>query len=205
MPFDVVVFDFDGTLVASAEAKREAFFALFPDSPAHRAAVAEVLATDPEGSRYDVIPRLVAAMRSAGLPLPPGHDAEERIAAYSAAVSRAVAACPEAPGASALLRALRGRSAVYVCSNTPEDALAAELARRGWDRLVEGAFGFPKEKSAAVAALLRRHRASGASVAVIGDGASDEGAARANGCVFFRVRSPRDLPAIGRELGAEVV
>ena len=57
-PFEVYVFDFDGTLVQSAAVKRQAFFEVFPVGCA--TAVAKVLERDPDGSRHEVIPAMIA-------------------------------------------------------------------------------------------------------------------------------------------------
>ena len=60
-----MIFDFDGTLVASAPAKRQAFFDIFPAEAAP--IVAAVLADDPDGSRHVVIPRMITGARAQAL------------------------------------------------------------------------------------------------------------------------------------------
>jgi phosphoglycolate phosphatase-like HAD superfamily hydrolase len=200
MRFEVVVFDFDGTLVDSAAAKYQAFFQLFPDTPEHRAVVAGVLNEDPDGSRYQVIPRMIERMRARGLALPGGQAAEQRVAAYAALVERAVGSAPEVPGASEVLRQLRGRCAIYISSQTPEVAVRGLVEARGWAGLVAGVFGYPRDKAATVAALLGQHGIGGGQLAVVGDGTSDEEAARSNGCVFFPIRQPGDLARVGQQL-----
>jgi phosphoglycolate phosphatase-like HAD superfamily hydrolase len=198
MRFEVVVFDFDGTLVDSAAAKYQAFFQLFPATPEHRAVVEDVLKQDPDGSRFQVIPRMVARMRDSGLDVE--HEADDRVAAYATLVERAVAAATEMPGASEVLERLRGRCATYISSQTPESTVRALVAERGWMALVDGVFGYPRIKAATVAALLGRHGISRQSLAVVGDGTSDEEAARSNGCVFLPVREPGDLLRVGQQL-----
>jgi phosphoglycolate phosphatase len=118
MRFDAVIFDFDGTLVDSARAKYQAFFSLFPPSDEHRAVVASVLERDPDGSRYQVIPRMFQEMVGRGLSVPAHHSPGDRIEAYGELVLAAVKQAQEIRGASELLQALRGRCAVYISSNT---------------------------------------------------------------------------------------
>jgi phosphoglycolate phosphatase-like HAD superfamily hydrolase len=200
MRFDAVVFDLDGTLIDTAEAKHAAFFRLFPDQPAFRDIVAAVLRDDPDGSRHVVIPRMLEAMRASGLSLPATCTDTDRIGAYAQAVFGTQTAAPECPGAGSLLRTLCGHAAIYVSSNTPEVDLGALLARRGWDALVNGYFGHPRDKTDTVARIVGLHGGDPARVAVVGDGESDERSAKANGCAFFRVSPSRTLAVIGSML-----
>jgi phosphoglycolate phosphatase-like HAD superfamily hydrolase len=62
MPFDLFIFDFDGTLVDSAEIKRTAFFDLFRGDVAAQDVVRAVLSEDPEGSREQVIRAMLRRM-----------------------------------------------------------------------------------------------------------------------------------------------
>lgn len=186
-PFDVVFFDFDGTLVRSADAKRDAFFSVFPDTPGHRAVIERVLQADPDGSRHAVIPRMVEAMRSQRLEVPPGDFVE----AYGMAALSAVAACPAMPGAEALLKALEGRLRRVVFSNTPHEPLETLIERRGWQRLLDEIHGYPARKADIIRNVLARLATTPDRAAVTGDGVTDEAAARETGAAFF--------PAGGRE------
>ncbi|MEX2298752.1 MAG: HAD family hydrolase [Dongiaceae bacterium] len=201
MRFKAVVFDFDGTLIDSVDAKRDAFFRLFPAGEPYRAIVKRVLAIDPDGSRHVVIPRMIEAMTAQKLALPLGHTATDRIGAYGQAVYAAQRAAAECPGASTLLHALKGHTALYISSNTPEPDLSNLVAARGWSDLVDGLFGHPRDKSETLAMLVERHDSAKDDVAVVGDGESDERAARDVGCPFFRVCGPKALADVGRKLG----
>ncbi|MDZ4735049.1 MAG: HAD hydrolase-like protein [Rhodospirillaceae bacterium] len=201
MRFKAVVFDFDGTLIDSADAKRDAFFRLFPAGEPYRAIVKRVLAIDPDGSRHDVIPRMIEAMTAHQLPLPLGQNAINRIGAYGQAVYAAQCAAAECPGAATLLRTLKGQTALYISSNTPEPDLTNLVAARGWSDLIDGLFGHPRDKSETLAMLVERHDGAKDDVAVVGDGESDERAARDVGCPFFRVCSPQTLADVWRKLG----
>jgi len=190
--FDAVIFDFDGTLVASAPAKRQAFFTIFPEACA--AAVEAVLRDDPDGSRHVVIPRMIASIRGQGIDLP---DADY-IARYGEESERAVAAAPELPGASNLLKRLSATTELHVCSNTPEETVRRHVATRGWQRYFASVEGWPTKKRDRIAAVMASHRR----VAMVGDGISDEEAARANACAFFRIERAEDLRRIGQSLEA---
>ena len=202
MRFEAVVFDFDGTLIQSADAKRDAFFQLFPDEPRYREVVAGVLDEDPDGSRHDVIPRMIERLSERALDLPVGHNETDRIGAYAQAVFAAQAASDECPKAGEILEALHGRCALYVSSNTPEVDLVTLVGRRGWNRFFDGIFGHPRDKIGTLAEIVRKHGGDPARVAVVGDGESDEQAAAAIGCPFFRICGPQALTGIAERLEA---
>lgn len=194
MRFDAAIFDFDGTLVDTVRAKIDAYYTLLPDTAAHRAIVAAVLKDDPEGSRHVVIPRMA---ERAGI-----GDATPLIAQYGEEVRRRVHAAEELPGASAMLKALHRRMALYVASNTPEADVREAVEHRGWTPYFEGVHGYPERKVERVERIIRERSIAPGRVAVVGDGASDEAAASAHGCAFFKIAGPGDLKLAARALGA---
>ncbi len=194
--FKAIVFDFDGTLVQSAAAKRQAFFDLLASTPANARIIGEILDANPDGTRFTLIPQMIEAIGAAK-----GSSPENLIASYGDKVFEAVMAAPEMPGATALLRRLAGRAIITICSSTPHGPLQALAAARGWTRLVDGAFGIPTTKTAHIAGLMSQHRLSPAEVAMVGDGDNDEAAAEANSCAFFRVAGPGDLARVAAQLG----
>lgn len=202
MRFEAIVFDFDGTLVDSAPAKRNAFFAIFPASAAHRAIIAAALNEDPDGSRHRVIPLMAERMKAAGLD--PGASQEaELIDRYGEVSELAVATAQELPGATALLAALAPHIPLHVCSNTPEATVRAHVAARGWNQYFRSVDGYPTSKSSRVAAILKSGGFLPQRLAVVGDGISDEAAATENGCVFLAIRAPDDLAYAGRIITGE--
>lgn len=195
MRFDAVVFDFDGTLVDSAPAKYRAFFDIFPGDDAIQRVVADVLRLDPDGSRHAVIPRMGALMREQGIELS-GTDSD-RISAYGETVLKAVAACPALARAEEALQLARRSGKVHVSSNTPQEPLRDLLDRRGWLKLIDGVHGYPSRKSDTLRAVVAQTGGDAARVLTVGDGPSDEEAARAIGCPFVLVTPQHGLtPAI---------
>lgn len=190
---EIFVFDFDGTLVQSAAAKRQAFFDIF--EPAQAPAVAAVLAADPDGSRFAVVPKMIVEIERLNLPQPAA-DAPALVRAYGERADALVAAAPEVPGATALLREIAAMAPLYVASATPQEQLAGHLKQRGWIAYVREAFGYPQKKGDVLAALIARHRIAPGAVLVVGDGISDAEAAEGNGCQFHRIRTPADLMGV---------
>jgi phosphoglycolate phosphatase-like HAD superfamily hydrolase len=196
------VFDFDGTLVDTAAAKRCAFFGLFPRGAGYAEIVEAVLTDDPDGSRHAVIPRMAQKMAAQGLPLADA-AVDARIALYGDRVVEAVAAAPEVDGAGALLAAAHRMMAVHIASATPAEPLRAEVARRGWLNHLDGVHGWPAGKAEVVRELMSTGGHAAAATLVVGDGVSDEAAARANGTAFHRIAAPADLRPVAALLGVE--
>ena len=189
-----MIFDFDGTLVASAPAKRQAFFDIFPAEAA--SIVDAVLADDPDGSRHAVIPRMIAGARAQGIALVD----QDYVTRYGQVSEQWVAAAPELPGATALLRRLAPVIELHVCSNTPQDTVRRHVASRGWTPYLKGVDGYPTTKRDRIAAVIAARRLDPLRVAMVGDGISDEEAAAANGCAFFAIRAAEDLMRVAQSL-----
>lgn len=201
MHYDVVFFDFDGTLVDSAAAKRQAFFDLFPQTEGHVEVVRKALDADRDGSRYVVIPRMVEAMCQAGLDVPGGGKVELLTQQYGDSVLDAVCRVPEMPGATDLLRGLNKRNVgLYLCSNTPQDAIVSLVKARGWGGYFEDIAGYPTQKIDFVRQNIKRTEVPLDRVAFVGDGMSDQRAAARNGIKFLRIQHRTDLKKIGAEM-----
>jgi phosphoglycolate phosphatase len=193
-PFDAAVFDFDGTLVGSAAAKRMAFFDIFPHEAA--AIVEAVLADDPDGSRYRVIPRMIELARGQGVVLPD----VDYVARYGEVAEHRVAAAPELPGATTLLGRLASVLELHICSNTPRDSVRRHVAARGWSGCFKSVEGYPTTKRELIASVIASRRLQPSRVAMVGDSVSDREAAAANGCAFFAIAVPEDLLRASKSL-----
>jgi phosphoglycolate phosphatase-like HAD superfamily hydrolase len=191
--FDAVIFDFDGTLVDSAVAKRQAFFKIFPVAAA--SLVEEVLLADPDGSRYRVIPRMVESMIAHRIALDHA-DPSELIGRFAEVSEQCVAEAKELPAASELLRRLSATMKLHLCSNTPEETVRRHVVARGWSAYFTSVDGYPTTKQAKIADIMAAGRLPPHRVAMVGDGISDEEAAAANGCAFFPIRARDDLVRI---------
>lgn len=172
------IFDFDGTLVHSAAAKRNAFFDVFP--PCAAGAVEAVLTENPDGSRNVVIPEMI---RRSGLT---DVNPESLIADFGRRTDALVRGAPLVDGAVDALAWAAGNGNAYVFSVTPHDVLCAELERRDLMRHLSGAWGYPNSKTATLAMLISQQGILPSNAVVIGDGESDAEAARLNGAAFLR-------------------
>lgn len=201
MSYDVVFFDFDGTLVDSVPAKRQAFFDLFPHTEDHARVVRMVLEADPDGSRYLVIPRMVEEMRLIDLMVPEDGKPDRLTRKYATIVLDAVCRAPEMPGAKHLLETLHSRNtALYLCSNTPHEAIVQLLKAKHWDGYFQDIVGYPTVKDDFVRRTIERKGVPVEQVAYIGDGISDRKAAASSGIKFYCIRDRNDLIRIGSEM-----
>lgn len=195
--YDAVFFDFDGTLIDSEKLKKDAFFELFPSEADYERIVREVLSSDPDGSRYAVIPRMVDRIERGGLSIPGGENAEALIARYGDLVLDLVAKAEEMPGATYVLKELQTAGVyLFLCSNTPEEPLLQVLAARSWLKYFNEISGYPARKEGFVANVLRERSISPDRVLMVGDGPSDEEAARRNSVEFIRVDGFRNLDEV---------
>jgi phosphoglycolate phosphatase-like HAD superfamily hydrolase len=198
-----VVFDFDGVLVDSNAAKRQAYSDIFSGfGPAGASAVETVLRADTEDDRFGVIRAILRA-----LPDPPAGETLERLVAehaerYNLICEEHTATCQEVPGASAALDRLARSRSLYVISATPEEPLRRVVARRGWSAHFRDVLGRPAGKQENLGRVMRRESIDGARIVFVGDGRRDLDAARSSGCHFIGVRNrfndfdPADLTMI---------
>jgi len=202
---DVVFFDFDGTLVDSAAIKRNCFYSIFPNTPECRSIVSAVLFENPEASRYELIPHMVAEMLSKGLALPPHTTVEIAIETYTNQVLAAVMECDEMPGAGRLLAALSARCPICIVSNTPDSDLRKLIEARNWHELVKSIDGYPRHKTDIIRSRLSAFGFSPNRALVVGDGRSDEEAAKTIGCAFHKIAGSGDLLRLAAMLGIDNV
>lgn len=190
----VLVFDFDGTLVESNQLKYDAYFDLFPGDAYHSGIVRQVLADSYEESRYVILEKILRLLGTKN------EHVEEQVnmlaGQYNDIVLEGAKHCPECPGAEAVLRQLYQVYPLYLSSTTPEDALREILQFRKWRGYFQGIYGYPREKTETLYAILSRENVTPEQVLVVGDGESDRLSAAQVGCEFFDVNEyPLDIIA----------
>jgi phosphoglycolate phosphatase len=191
MAFKVIVFDFDGTLIASNQLKHAAFFKLFPDDAHHARTVGEILARIGEASRYEILKEILTRLDGRQAVLQ--RDVNELADRYNALVLDGAKQCPEMPGAAQTLKSLAPAYRLYVSSTTPENSLKEIIRFRGWTAYFAGIFGYPHKKNATLRRILERENVDRTAVLVVGDGETDREAARENGCHFLQVDARFDF------------
>ncbi|MFV1995002.1 MAG: HAD family hydrolase [Verrucomicrobiales bacterium] len=185
----VIVFDFDGTLVDSNQAKYDAFFTVAEVEAIDAAIVTEVLSAHREASRHEIVRLILERANGAA----PNELASRMAESYGELVLEVAKRCPEVPGAARLLGNLGARYSLYLSSTTPEGPLRDIVAYRGWGRYFKGVFGYPRRKVDTLKEICLSEKIPASSALVVGDGESDRLAAEACGSGFFRIHPGRDF------------
>ncbi len=177
-----VVFDFDGVIVESVEAKTAAFLTLFADRPDLHDAIRRHHLEHLGRSRHEKL----AWIHRALLRDPLDADGLERLAErFSALVFEATVACPPVPGALETLAALAAAGLpAFVASGTPEHELRAIVERRGLAPRFAGVWGSPTPKPQILWRILAERALRPEELILVGDGVSDLRAAREVGVPF---------------------
>ena len=189
----VVVLDFDGVLVESADVKTEAFAKLFPAHPTYHDAIRRYHLRHAGISRHVKIRHIVTAILGEPADERRFEDLAER---FRVLVEEQVADAPVVRGAREFLRAAQGRYHLYIASGTPEPELRRLAGRHGFSSSFVEVYGSPTTKPT----LLRRIAAAEAvpaqAMVMVGDGESDRDAADETGVPFAaRVTGPGPLTA----------
>jgi phosphoglycolate phosphatase len=177
-----VVFDFDGTLVDSNSIKRQAFLSIAARD-GEEALMKDVLESEP-GDRYAIFNKFAAASGVSDNQRRANLLAQE----YTRVCEEAIVACPEIGGASVMLEELkRGGLKLALNSATPTPALAAIVARRGWQGYFSHVLGSPASKVENLAHIVDELRIEQKEVVMVGDRRADLNGASEFGCPFIGV------------------
>jgi phosphoglycolate phosphatase len=192
MTIKVIVFDFDGTLIASNQLKYDAYFRIFPESPRWSQAIHGVLSEMVEESRYVIIEELLKRLgETANEDLSRrGRELADR---YNDIVQDGAKMCPEMENAGAVLDLLKRQYSLYVSSTTPDGPLKKIVSFRGWDGYFKDVFGYPHQKTNTLFEIMGREMVTPRKMVVVGDGESDRTSAEAAGCAFVPVTDDFDL------------
>jgi phosphoglycolate phosphatase-like HAD superfamily hydrolase len=191
----VLIFDFDGVILESADIKTHAFRELFSSYPDKVDAIVAYHETNAGISRFQKFKHIY--QHFLGRPL--GVEEEQALGErFSALALEAVKRCPFVPGAPEFLQAYSRTLQLFVASGTPEDELRRLVAARGLTAFFRKVYGSPTEKTAVLEEILLSTGMQRAALLFVGDGRSDYEAARAAGVEFIgRARSGKKHPFEG--------
>lgn len=182
-----IVFDFDGTLLESAEIKTDAFAELFRNHPQYQREIIEYHLAHAGISRYV---KFRAIYRDI-LKCPLMQEEEERLGlTFQQLIAEKIAVCPFVPGARAFLNNVASQYKCFIASGTPDAELRPLVVQRGLEKFFDEVHGAPTSKAAILQGILRRHALAPSEVLGIGDALSDLEAAQSERIPFAgRVRA----------------
>jgi phosphoglycolate phosphatase-like HAD superfamily hydrolase len=192
MPFRLIVFDFDGTLVDSRALKRAAYDRVFADQPKCLESLPAILKRLQHQSRYEIITATVDHIPDL-TPAERAGESERRTRAYSDWVEQAIVDRATDSPAGRLLPRWRANAALYICSLTPVEPLRRILERLRWLTYFDGVEGYPVDKAALLRRAIAERGVRSDEALMVGDEDGDESAAEQAGTAFFRIREMPDL------------
>ncbi|MDI6761911.1 MAG: HAD hydrolase-like protein [Thermodesulfobacteriota bacterium] len=178
LKYRVIVFDFDGVLVESADIKTKAYAELYKEYGPE--VVEKVVQYD---QRYGGISRFekIRYCHREFLGRDPSHDEEVSLwERFSELVEKAVEQAPWVPGADRFLNRYYRVTHFYIASGTPEDELSRIISGRHLSHYFKGVYGAPKKKGEIIGSILSESEVRSDEMVMIGDSITDyEGAMRA--------------------------
>jgi phosphoglycolate phosphatase-like HAD superfamily hydrolase len=189
--FDLIVFDFDGTLCDSADVKTDAFYLLYLDDEGAEFAqrVKEYHLANAGVSRFDKIRHIETAML--------GRDVDEQrittvAARFGEIVEAQVIAAPLFDGVLETLEGLAERVTLAVASATPTEELRRIVDAKGLTRFFAVVEGSPRSKGEIVAGFVDAFGVAPQRTLMVGDQPSDLVAAEVAGTRFATVVATAD-------------
>lgn len=197
-----IVFDFDGVLVDSMDAKADVFCTLYSDqSSSIRASIRDFHLSHGGMSRSEKFKYFETVLLSRPLDAARIESLSEQ---FEVLVEPLVARAPEIHGATRLLHLLEGQLPLFVASATPQTELRRVVEARGWTRFFTATFGSPFAKEEILREISRRTGLRTDLVLLVGDSSSDLRAATVAGTQFVGFRDngknsfPEDVQTIER-------
>lgn len=180
---EVVIFDFDGVLVESAEIKTKAFTRLFEAEGEDMVARIVDYHTAHAGvSRFEKFYHIYREI----IRKPLDEETFRRLCErFAMLVVEDIVHAPYVRGAKEFLDCFASKYSFFVCSATPQMELEAIVARRGITSSFDGIYGAPRKKAEIVGDIITRTGCGPTNTVYIGDALSDYEAAKAHGIPFI--------------------
>ena len=183
MALSLIVFDCDGVILESVDAKTKAFGqvgALFGEEARDRLTLYHALHGGV--SRYEKFRWLYREYLGREIT----QEEMDRLVGYFVKFALDnVLNAPFVPGALEVIRKWHGRVPMFVCSGTPESELRAIFQKRGLEGYFDGLRGAPPAKHIMLGEILRATGVDPAEAVMVGDSTTDSEAAELNGTLFY--------------------
>ena len=183
MGLALIVFDCDGVILESVDAKTEAFSRIGAEfGEEARDGLVTYHRMYGGVSRFKKFEWLYETF----LHKPISRDELLRLnEQFTLCAYNAVLECPLVPGIAEVLDRWHGQVPMYVASGAPQEELREIMARRGLDRYFDGIYGSPPEKTELLRGILERSGAHPTDAVMVGDASTDQYAAEATLTRFY--------------------
>lgn len=190
----VVVFDYDGTLVQSNEVKKAAYRPLFPPGKTYDGWLAAALKKYPVGPRTAVIHDVLEnAQWPSADPAGRSLHIKALLRQYDHQATQGAARCAIRPGALRVLRELRGKCALYLLSATPQASLERIVDERQWRQFFKKIYGWPNDKADCLKQIAAMEGVRVGDVLMVGDHPTDADAAERAGALSMLLKPDENL------------
>ena len=178
----LIILDFDGVIVESADIKTEAFRKLFSNHPEHVDEIVEYHKKNAGVNRYEKFEYIYKNILDRPL------DKEKKAqlgSRFSALVVDEIKSCPLVPGALEFLEKYSKRVKLFIASSTPEEELRSLVKARNLEGYFRGIYGAPSKKSEITSRIMKEEGVKGKEVLFVGDSTADFAEATKAGVRFI--------------------
>lgn len=183
MPLSCIVFDCDGIIIESVDAKNAAFGRVCDEiAPKFTPAFIEYSTLHGGASRFEKFTWLIEQAENRAVTEQELRVMSEKFHTYCI---EAVLAAPVVPGFLDTAERWLGKAPMYVASGTPHYELVEIIERHGLTKYFAGVLGTPPAKAALLASCMRDALAKPEHTVMVGDSKTDLDAALIVGTKFY--------------------
>ena len=181
-----VIFDFDGVICESVDAKVDAFRRIFADHPEHLSRILEYHIKNGGISRYEKFKVIYRDILKKELTAPESKRLGEKFAEYC---YQMVVDAPLVKVAGDFLEQYHRKLMLFVASGTPDDEMKSIVKAKKLQKFFKKIYGSPQSKFEIVRDIMNGHGLPQDAVVFLGDSINDYEGARQAGIQFIgRVR-----------------
>ena len=188
----LIILDFDGVIVESADIKTGAFRKLFSDYPEHVDKIVEFHIKNAGVSRYEKFSYTYSDILKQPLNKEKMEELDKR---FSALVVEEIKKCLLVPGTREFLEKYSKKARLFIASSTPEAELRYLVKARGLEKYFQGIYGAPSKKSEITLRIMKKENVKKDEILFVGDSTADYTEAGKVGVPFVgRVTSSTNSP-----------
>lgn len=179
--YRAIIFDFDDTIVDSNRIKRETFINVLAPFGFTSKEVLDIVKNE-YMSRVEVFKFFFPSYSD--------HQLSKLITLFSKKVFEGISRLKPSNDFFKIVKKAQGENTlIFLSSNTPEDQLIKIIEKMKLTSIFEQVHGYPKKKEVTLSKIINQYGLTPESVLVIGDGQSDQNAAKKNGTGFYLVEN----------------